>query len=121
LIGFLAMTMLLGIVFLGIKGYEYHHKYAEQMIPFMEDSSRFAGPEETGLRVFLNLYFIMTGLHAFHMVIGISVLGVLMGMAYRGGLLLERSVAVYNTGLYWHFVDLVWVYLFPFFYLVSGT
>jgi cytochrome c oxidase subunit 3 len=75
---------------------------------------------QQGMSAFFNLYFLMTGLHALHMVIGIGVLGTLWIMAWRGGLLGARSILVFNTGLYWHFVDLVWVYLFPFFYLIAG-
>jgi cytochrome c oxidase subunit 3 len=62
----------------------------------------------------------MTGLHALHMVIGIVMLGMLIVLAARGSLPAERAIVVHNAGLYWHFVDLVWVYLFPFFYLVAA-
>jgi cytochrome c oxidase subunit 3 len=120
LIGLLAATLVLGAVFLGIKAYEYHHKYEEHLIPFA--GLAFA-PEEgatRGLATFLNLYFLMTGLHALHMVIGIVMLGMLIVLAARGSLPAERAIVVHNAGLYWHFVDLVWVYLFPFFYLVAA-
>ncbi len=72
------------------------------------------------MAAFFNLYFLMTGLHALHMVIGIGVLLTLWFLALRGGLLGPRAIVVFNTGLYWHFVDLVWVYLFPFFYLIAA-
>jgi len=116
----LGLTMLLGAVFLTIKALEYHHKYAEHLIPFggLAFSEPRSGHE--GWATFLNLYFLMTGLHAFHMIIGIIVLGVLATLAARGQLASDRAVIVHNTGLYWHFVDLVWVYLFPFFYLVTA-
>jgi cytochrome c oxidase subunit 3 len=68
--------------------------------------------------MFFNLYFVMTGVHALHMLIGLGVLTVLAIKALRGGLLGEFATPVNITGLYWHFVDIVWVFLFPFLYLV---
>jgi len=106
-------------VFLGIKAYEYHEKFVEGLVPFIENS-QFEMHANVGLETFLNLYFLMTGVHAAHMVIGIAILGTLAGAALRHRLPVQRSVLVHNVGLYWHFVDLVWVYLFPFFYLVTG-
>lgn len=120
LVWLLLATIVLGCVFLGIKAYEYHHKYEEHLIPFAGLPFKYTGPEREGMAAFYNLYFLMTGLHAFHMVIGIVLLTILAVLANRGGLLAERSIIVHNSGLYWHFVDLVWVYLFPFFYLVAG-
>jgi cytochrome c oxidase subunit III len=119
LVGLLLATALLGSAFLGIKGVEYYHKFEHHHIPFA--GLRFdATPEErAGLTAFFNLYFVMTGLHAAHMVIGIAILLVLAWSASRGGSMGPRSIVVHNTGLYWHFVDLVWVYLFPFFYLIA--
>jgi cytochrome c oxidase subunit 3 len=116
----LAATIVLGSVFLGIKAYEYHHKYEHHLIPFAGLEFEYPQPKDVGKQAFFNLYFLMTGLHAFHMVIGVGILLTLVVLAWRGGLLAERSVIVHNTGLYWHFVDLVWVYLFPFFYLVAA-
>ena len=122
LIMFLGATMLLGGVFLVIKTYEYHHKFAEHLIPFAGLPFHWEGSAESsvqGVQTFLNLYFLMTGLHAFHMVIGLALLGMLLTMAWRGRIR-RHSTLVHNVGLYWHFVDLVWVYLFPFFYLVAA-
>jgi cytochrome c oxidase subunit 3 len=119
LIARLAVTIVLGTVFLGIKMTEYHHKYAEHLIPFGRFEFRYPGSEHAGLMTFINLYFLMTGLHAAHMIIGIGILLTLIWMAWRGGLLAERAIVVHNVGLYWHFVDLIWVFLFPFFYLVA--
>jgi cytochrome c oxidase subunit 3 len=113
----LAATIVLGCGFLGIKVVEYHHKYEHELIPFAQ--LPFAYPKEPAMATFFNLYFLMTGLHALHMVIGIGVLLTLWILAFRGFLLGPRAIIVYNTGLYWHFVDLVWVYLFPFFYLIT--
>lgn len=121
LVRFLLFTVLLGVAFLGIKAYEYYHKYEEHHIPFAGLPFEYAEHEHAqGLEAFFNLYFLMTGFHAFHMVIGIVMLLILAALARRGGLLGERSIVVHNAGLYWHFVDLVWVYLFPFLYLVAA-
>ena len=118
LIWLLMATIVLGIAFLGIKAFEYHHKYEHHLIPFAGLPFQYRGTEADGMMTFFNLYFLMTGMHAVHMIIGIGILLALVIFAWRGGLLAERSVLVHNTGLYWHFVDLVWVYLFPFFYLL---
>ena len=120
LVGLLLATVVLGGVFLVVKGFEYHHKYEEHHMPILNLPFEFDAPDQVGLRAFFNIYFLMTGFHALHMVIGMVILLVLAWWAWRGGLLAERSVVVHNTGLYWHFVDLVWVYLFPFFYLVAA-
>jgi cytochrome c oxidase subunit III len=121
LVVFLSITTLLGMIFLGIKAFEYHHKYVEHLIPFAGLPFEFTGRERGGMATFFNLYFLMTGLHAAHMIIGVVMLLMLIVLASRGGLLGERSIVVHNAGLYWHFVDLVWVFLFPFFYLVTGV
>jgi cytochrome c oxidase subunit 3 len=121
LIVLLWATIILGTVFLGIKAYEYHHKYAEHHIPFAgQEFHAESEQHRLGLATFYNLYFLMTGLHALHMIIGIGLMLILVVAAYRGGLTGPRSIVVHNSGLYWHFVDLVWVYLFPFFYLVAA-
>ena len=120
LAGLLGATIALGVVFLAIKGFEYHHKYEENLIPFAGLAVSEELQSRPGMIAFINLYFLMTGLHAFHMIIGIGILLVLMALAWRGRLPPERSILVHNVGLYWHFVDLIWVYLFPFFYLVSA-
>jgi cytochrome c oxidase subunit 3 len=113
----LLATVGLGAVFLAVKAFEYRHKYVEHHIPFV---GTFSHPEDDGLETFYNLYFTMTGFHALHMVIGMGILLVLAKWARDGRLLGEDRVIVGNIGLYWHFVDLVWVYLFPLFYLVGG-
>ena len=116
----LAATIVLGSGFLGIKAVEYHHKYEHGLMPFAGLEFAYQGAEAKGMATFFNVYFLMTGLHALHMVIGIGVLLTLWVLAWRGGLLGARAIIVFNTGLYWHFVDLVWVYLFPFFYLIAA-
>jgi len=126
LINMLVATIVFGAAFLVVKAFEYHDKYVDNHIPFAglpfgEPSEKYpegiAEADRPGSAAFYNLYFLMTGLHAFHMVIGIVLMSVLIYMATKDRLFGESSVIVYNSGLYWHFVDLVWVYLFPFFYL----
>jgi cytochrome c oxidase subunit 3 len=119
LLAMLLATMLLGGGFLGIKVVEYLHKYEHHLIPFAGLSAVYPAELHEGMSAFFNLYFLMTGLHAFHMVLGIGVLIALTILAWRGGLLGTRAIIVFNMGLYWHFIDLIWVYLFPFFYLIT--
>lgn len=116
----LAATMVLGAVFLGIKGYEYHHKYVEGLMPLFGLPFRYDGPSPEHAEMFFGLYFLMTGVHAFHMVIGLGLLAWLLSKSQRGGLLGDFATPVHVVGLYWHFVDIVWVFLFPFLYLIGA-
>ena len=105
----LLITSLLGILFLCIKGYEYYHHGREGMIPsFHWDNPNVSNSH---FLLFFVLYFLMTGLHAFHLIIGIG----LVLIARRQKSWLE------NVGLYWHFVDVVWIFLFPMLYLLGRT
>jgi cytochrome c oxidase subunit 3 len=118
---FLVATVVLGSVFLGIKGYEYFHKWEEALVPgaafqWKGDPSQ-AGPAE----LFFSFYFVMTGIHALHMVAGIGMLAVLWWQATEGRFSAEYSTPVENVGLYWHFVDIVWVFLFPLLYLIERS
>jgi cytochrome c oxidase subunit III len=120
LIGCLIATMVLGSGFLAIKGYEYYEKYAEGHMPLFGLEFRYDGPQPDHAKLFFDLYFLMTGIHAIHMIIGLSVLTVLLIAAWRGGLLGDYATPVHVSGLYWHFVDIVWVFLFPFLYLIGA-
>jgi cytochrome c oxidase subunit III len=119
LIACLGLTMVLGIAFLGIKGIEYSHHFHERLFPgpgFM-----YPDPAITrGAELFFWLYFVMTGLHALHMIIGIAVLGVLCILAKRNSFADGYYTPVEVAGLYWHLVDLVWIFLFPLLYLIGG-
>lgn len=118
LVIFLLLTMLLGSAFLGIKVVEYYDKYQHHLIPgpsFNYEDSAIARPAE----LFFSLYFAMTGLHALHMIIGIGILTVLCFQAWRGRYESGYYWPIELTGLYWHFVDIVWIFLFPFLYLIS--
>lgn len=113
---FLGITILLALVFLGFKGFEYYTEYREGLIPWLNFSVE--GSNAPQVRLFFILYFVMTGLHAIHMVIGIFVLGLVALMAYRERFSPIDHDPVELTGLYWHFVDMVWVFLFPLLYLI---
>jgi cytochrome c oxidase subunit 3 len=118
LMGFLLVTMVLGSAFLGIKVVEYGHKFEEYLVPGR--TFTYAGPHARPVQLFFALYFTMTGLHALHMVIGIGILAVLVFRAWRGRFSPAYHAPVELTGLYWHFVDIVWIFLFPLLYLLGG-
>jgi cytochrome c oxidase subunit 3 len=114
---FIVATIGLGAVFLGIKAVEYAAKFEHHLVPGPQ--FRIDGADPTHAQIFFSLYFVMTGLHALHMIIGIGIMAVLAVMAARG-----RFGAAYNSpvemgGLYWHFVDIVWIFLFPLLYLIG--
>lgn len=116
-VAYLLLTMLLGSVFLGIKGLEYTHKYHEHLVPGPHFA--FAGPEPGHSQIYFSLYFVMTGMHALHMIIGLALLGILAVRASLGRFTSAYYAPVEITGLYWHFVDIVWIFLFPMLYLIG--
>lgn len=113
----LLLTMLLGAVFLGIKSYEYYQKFVEHLVPGWD--FRFEAPFDRTAQIFFSFYFAMTGMHALHMIIGIGLLSVMAWKARRGRFSAAYHTPVELTGLYWHFVDLIWIFLFPLLYLVG--
>ena len=115
---FMIATILLGGVFLGIKVVEYGHKYEEGHFP--GPGFRWEGAGGDNVEMFFNLYFMMTGLHALHMIIGIGIMLVLIPLAWRGLFTPESHNYVEGFGLYWHFVDIVWIFLFPLLYLLGA-
>jgi cytochrome c oxidase subunit III len=118
---FLIATIVLGTVFLGIKFSEYWHKYEEGRLPIQEAFGTNLIATERHTRIFYGIYFGMTGIHALHMIIGIVVMVLLLFGIVRGMLLEGRSLPIEMSGLYWHFVDLVWIFLFPLLYLVDRS
>ena len=112
-------TLALGIVFLAIKGYEYHREYLEHLFPGA--AFRFAGPHAGGAETFFWLYFVTTGFHALHLAIGVGIVGFMAWRLARGGLAAQSAASIDNVGLYWHFVDIVWIFLYPALYLVSRS
>lgn len=118
LVGMLLSTLFLGVVFLIIKGTEYYLEYQEGLVPglYWRPHEAFPAP----IKIFFSFYFIMTAIHAIHMLIGLTVFTIITIKANRG----RYSPAYYNpvevAGLYWHFVDLVWIFLFPTLYLLRS-
>ena len=118
---FLMLTLLLGCVFLGVKAIEYHAKYVEHHIPGLSFEFEPGSDVATNAhaQLFFSLYFGMTGLHATHMVVGAGLLVWLIKESLKGRFTPEYNTPVENIGLYWHFVDIVWIYLFPLLYLID--
>jgi cytochrome c oxidase subunit III len=114
---YLVGTVVLGSVFLGVKIVEYADKFEHHLVPGA--NFHFEGVNGRPAQIFYSLYFAMTGLHALHMVIGIPILLYLAWRAHRGSYGPEYHTPVEMTGLYWHFVDIVWIFLFPLLYLVG--
>lgn len=117
LVRFLLFTIFLGLAFLAIKGIEYGHKFTEHLVP--GPMFAYEGLQADHAELFFSLYFLMTGLHAAHMVIGVGILGVLTILAWRKHFSSVYYTPVDITGLYWHFVDIVWIFLFPLLYLIG--
>ena len=145
----LLLTLAFGLAFLGIKGKEWHDKYVEHHIPTFADynvihgegslikgdNAKFLGIDklqndpaqlrereaqiQQRTEIFYSLYFALTGMHALHMVIGVGIFTVLTIMAHRGKFTPEYHTPLEIAGLYWHFVDIVWIYLFPLLYLID--
>ncbi len=116
LVLFLALTIVLGTIFLGVKGFEYYEKFEKHLIPvagFQFEPLAYAN----SARIFFGLYFATTGLHAIHMIAGIGVLFFFLARARRGYYSALNYEQVENLGLYWHFVDVAWVFIFPLYYL----
>jgi cytochrome c oxidase subunit III len=114
---FLILTIVLGMAFLGVKFTEYYAKAAEHVVPGR--SFTYEGPLAAPAEIFFSLYFAMTGMHALHMIVGIGLLTTLAVKAARGGFSATYNTPVELVGLYWHFVDIVWIFLFPLLYLVG--
>ena len=128
LVFYLIATIVLGLAFLGVKAVEYHDKFVEHHVPgpnfnFVEEHgaehSDRAPVNQQYAQMFFSLYFVMTGMHAIHMIIGVGLFAGLAVMAWKGRYDENYNTPVENAGLYWHFVDMVWIYLFPLLYLIS--
>ena len=113
----LVITMALGCTFLGIKGFEYYTEYAERHVPgpYFNFETEYA----RNAQLFFSLYFMMTGLHAVHMIIGLGVMAWMLRWAWNGTITREYANPIEISGLYWHFVDIIWIYLFPLLYLID--
>jgi cytochrome c oxidase subunit 3 len=113
----LLLTMALGLTFIIIKYFEYAEKFEHHHVPGANFA--FPGPHAGGAEIYFSLYFTLTGLHATHMLIGFGILGTITWMAHKGRFSPEWYTPVEMSGLYWHFVDIVWIFLFPLLYLVD--
>lgn len=131
LVMFMGITIILGLAFLGIKAHEWHTEFLLHHVPGMnfsiEDFVHPTNPKAIPLapdmaektQIYFSLYFLMTGMHALHMIIGISLLLFLLWEAQRGAYTSGHVMPIENFGLYWHFVDIIWIFLFPLLYLIS--
>jgi cytochrome c oxidase subunit 3 len=133
----LTLTAILGLGFLGIKTIEYsekiekhhvpglHYNISSFLYPDSDEAAKAAGDKPLPLdmarrtELYFSLYFLMTGMHALHMIIGIGILGYMIFRARAGAYTSGHVTFVENFGLYWHFIDIVWIYLFALLYLIS--
>jgi cytochrome c oxidase subunit 3 len=134
----LTLTFLLGLGFLGIKTIEYREKIEKHHVPgFHYSLQSFMDPQSepevyseyhdkplpldaaVHTELYFSLYFLMTGMHALHMIIGLGILAFMILRARAGAYTSGHTTFVLNFGLYWHFIDIVWIYLFALLYLIS--
>jgi cytochrome c oxidase subunit 3 len=116
-VAWILATLGLGAVFLGIKAVEYGAKFEHHLFP--GPGFQWHGSDAPHVEMFFNLYFALTGLHALHMVIGMGILVVVAVLAWKGRFSGQNHNLVEGVGLYWHFVDIVWIFLFPLLYLLG--
>lgn len=112
---YLLATAALGAIFMVIKGAEYHKHFVDGTVPVLNWT--YAGPNANQVQLFFFAYFALTGLHSLHLTIGILIVLIAAVMARRGAFLLSHHVPLEMIGLYWHFVDMVWMFLLPLLYL----
>ena len=115
--GFLLLTAAFGAGFLVLHGIEYYDDWKDHHIPGR--AFVFPGPEGGHAQLFFLIYFMLTGLHSLHVIIGVGLLSVMAALAWRGKFSRAYHNHVEISGLYWHFVDMVWVFLFPLLYLIA--
>ncbi len=118
MVRFMLITAALGVIFLMLKGYEYLEDYREHMMPFLPNY-RYVLAGDPASRLFTDLYFITTGLHALHLSVGIGLMLVMSFLASRKGFLQNHFNRIEVVGLYWHFIDLIWMIVFPTLYLLN--
>jgi cytochrome c oxidase subunit 3 len=120
IIGWLILTLIFGSAFLGVKAVEWNEKYVEHHIPGPNFHFEEVPESEQGhAQIFFSLYFAMTGLHALHMVVGAGMLVWLIWAAKAGTYSEKYFTPIDIGGLYWHFVDVIWIFLFPLLYLID--
>ena len=111
----LEITFMLALIFLVNKYFEWDVKFEHGIFP---GSEYMMGNLSQGEILFFGLYFVMTGLHAFHIIVGMVLIGVSLAKVSNGKVHKDRAALLDNSGLYWHLVDLIWIFLFPLFYLI---
>ena len=119
IIGWLCFTLLFGLAFLGVKAVEWTEKFELHHVPGFANFHLDGVNQQGAAQIFFALYFCMTGLHALHMVVGVGILSFLVIEARRGKYTADYMTPVDISGLYWHFVDIVWIFLFPLLYLID--
>jgi cytochrome c oxidase subunit 3 len=127
LVTYLVITIALGLTFLVVKGFEYREKFEKHHVPgatfsftdTFDDNGKQIPVSSNEAQLFFSLYFAMTGMHALHMIIGCGLFGVLTVFAWKGHYSPGYYTPIENAGLYWHLVDIIWIYLFPLLYLIS--
>jgi cytochrome c oxidase subunit 3 len=111
----LGASLALGAAFLVVKGFEWGAKFAHGLYP----SSPVLLAKAKGEILYFGLYYMMTGLHALHVLVGMGLLATVLVLVRRGRVSCEQPVLLENSGLYWHLVDMIWIFLFPLFYLIG--
>jgi len=119
LLGWLSLTIALGVAFLAIKGTEYRIDYLEHLVPTVNFA--YPGVRSEQVELFFYLYYVITGVHALHVLIGIAVISVITVLAYKNAFGPEYFTPVDVTGLYWHLVDIIWLFVYPLIYLISRS
>lgn len=115
----LAGTALLGISFLVMHGFEYYKEYTEHLIPGIDFAQ--SGPYAHAVELFFCLYYFITGFHSLHVMVGVTVILVLAARVARGAFGSQRYTTLELTALYWHLVDIVWIFVYPLIYLVGRS
>jgi len=127
LVIYLVLTVVLGLTFLGVKAIEYKEKFERHEVPGptfafdkpFDDNGKPVPVNPKEAELFFSLYFAMTGMHALHMIIGCGLFSVLALLAWKGHYSPGYYTPIENAGLYWHLVDIIWIYLFPLLYLIN--
>ncbi len=117
MIRFMLATASLGTLFLALKGFEYYKDWDEHMTPFLDRPFALAG--DRAAELFTNLYFVITGLHGLHLTTGVTIVLGLAWQASREGYLTRHQNRIEVFGLYWHFIDLIWILVFPILYVLN--
>ncbi len=114
---YLAMTIVCAVFFMVVKYFEYTHKFDMGILPGA--GYTFTGIDDPQANIFFSIYYMMTGLHGIHVVIGIGLITWLILKARAGAFSSAYYTPIEITGLYWHLVDIIWIFLFPLFYLID--